>query len=106
MTAKPLADQVLRKIQKAVNSQFIPSNPNNPQPYPYLNETNHFNASQLDCYYYCYEPLRLFIECTDQTRLTDYKIWQHELEWLRPKAASQGSLFFGTSSEELSTAML
>ncbi len=39
------------------------------------------------------------MECTDQTYVTDYKIWQHELEWLEHKAARQGYLFFGAPNE-------
>ena len=30
------------------------------------------------------------MECTDQTYDTGYKIWQHELEWPKHKAARQG----------------
>jgi hypothetical protein len=39
------------------------------------------------------------MECTDQTYVTGYKIWQHELEWLERKAARQGYLFFGAPNE-------
>ena len=28
------------------------------------------------------------MECVDQTHVTGYKIWQHELEWLEHKAAA------------------
>ena len=52
---------------------------------------------QLDRYYY--EALRRVMECTDQTYVTGYKIWQHELEWLERKAARQGYLFFGAPNE-------
>ena len=31
------------------------------------------------------------MEFTDQTYVTSYKIWQHELEWLEHKAARQGA---------------
>src|SRR5208337_4431386 len=46
-----------------------------------------------------YEALRRVMECTDQTYVTGYKIWQHELEWLEHKAARQGYLFFGAPNE-------
>ena len=39
------------------------------------------------------------MECTDQTYITGYKIWQHELEWLERKAVRQGYLFFGAPNE-------
>jgi hypothetical protein len=55
------------------------------------------DASQLDRYYY--EALKRVMECTDQTYVPDYKIWQHELEWLDRKAARQGYLFFGAPNE-------
>ena len=55
------------------------------------------DSSQLDRYYY--EALKRVMECTDQTYVTGYKIWQHELEWLERKAARQGYLFFGAPNE-------
>ena len=51
----------------------------------------------MDRYYY--EALKRVMECTDQTYVTGYKIWQHELEWLERKAARQGYLFFGAPNE-------
>ena len=53
--------------------------------------------SQLDRYYY--EALKRVMECTDQTYVTGYKIWQHEVEWLERKAAREGYLFFGAPNE-------
>ncbi len=101
-------ETVLREIHKTVSGQFISSNPNNSQYYLDLKKTDDFDAliekrvesldsSQLDRYYY--EALRRVMECTDQTYVTGYKIWQHELEWLERKAARQGYLFFGAPNE-------
>src|SRR5712691_7959989 len=39
------------------------------------------------------------MECTDQTLVTGYCIWQHELEWRERKAARLGHLFFGAPNE-------
>jgi hypothetical protein len=39
------------------------------------------------------------MECTDQTLVTGYRIWQHELEWRERKAARLGYLFFGAPHE-------
>ena len=101
-------ETVLREIHKTVSGQFISSNPDNRQFYLDLKKTDDFDAliekraesldsSQLDRYYY--EALKRVMECTDQTYITGYKIWQHELEWLKRKAARQGYLFFGAPNE-------
>jgi len=101
-------ETVLREIHKTVSGQFISSNPDNHQYYLDLKKTDDFDAliekraesldsSQLDRYYY--EALRRVMECNDQTYVTGYKIWQHELEWLERKAARQGYLFFGAPNE-------
>ena len=102
-------ETVLREIHKTVSGQFISSNPDNQQVYLDLKKTDDFDAlienraesldaSQLDRYYY--EALKRVMECTDQqTYVTGYRIWQHELEWLERKAARQGYLFFGAPNE-------
>jgi len=101
-------ETVLREIHKTVSGQFISSNPENRQYYLDLKKTDDFDAliekraesldsSQLDRYYY--EALKRVMECTDQTYVTGYKIWQHEIEWLERKAARQGYLFFGAPNE-------
>ena len=101
-------ETVLREIHKTVNGQFISSNSDNRQFYLDLKKTDDFDAliekraeslddSQLDRYYY--EALKRAMECTDQTYVTGYKIWQHELEWLERKAVRQGYLFFGAPNE-------
>ena len=101
-------ETVLREIHRTVSGQFISSNPDNRQYYLDLKKTDDFDAlvenraesldaSQLDRYYY--EALKRVMECTDQTYVTGYKIWQHELEWLERKAARQGYLFFGAPNE-------
>jgi len=101
-------ETVLREIHKTVSGQFISSNPENRQYYLDLKKTDDFDAliekraesldsSQLDRYYY--EALRRVMECTDQTYVTGYKIWQHEIEWLERKAARLGYLFFGAPNE-------
>jgi hypothetical protein len=101
-------ETVLREIHKTVSGQFISSNPENRQYYLDLKKTDDYDAliekraetlddSQLDRYYY--EALKRVMECTDQTYVTGYRIWQHELEWLEHKAARQGYLFFGAPNE-------
>ena len=103
-----LVETVLREIHTTVSGQFISSNPDNGQFYLDLEKTDDFDAlierraesldsSQLDRYYY--EALKQAMECTDQTYVTGYKIWQHELEWLERKVIRQGYLFFGAPNE-------
>jgi len=106
-------ETVLREIHKTVSGQFISSNPDNRQFYLDLKKTDDFDAliekraesldsSHLDRYYY--EALKRVMECTDQTYVSGYKIWQHELEWLEHKAARQGYLFFGAPNERSTAA--
>ena len=101
-------ETVLREIHKTVSGQFISSNPDNRQYYLDLKKTDDFDAlietraesldsSQLDRSYY--EALKQAMECTDQTYVTGYKIWEHELEWLERKTTRQGYLFFGAPNE-------
>lgn len=101
-------ETVLREIHRTVSGQFISSNPDNRQFFLDLKKTDDFDAlieqraesldaPQLDRYYY--EALKRVMECTDQTYVTGYKIWQHELEWQERKAARQGYLFFGAPNE-------
>lgn len=101
-------ETVLREIHKTVSGQFISSNPDNRQFYLDLKKTEDFDAqierraesldaSQLDRYYF--EALKRVMECIDQTHVTGYKIWEHDLEWLERKAARNGYLFFGAPNE-------
>ncbi len=101
-------ETVLKEVLKTVSGQFISTNLDNRQYYLDLKKTDDFDAliekraesldsSQLDRYYY--EALKRVMECTDQTYITGYKIWQHEIEWLEHKAARQGYLFFGAPNE-------
>ena len=101
-------ETVLREIHKTVSGQFISSNPDNRQYYLDLKKTDDFDAlierraesldaTRLDRYYY--DALRRVMECTDETYVTGYRIWEHELEWRARKAARQGYLFFGAPNE-------
>jgi predicted ATPase len=101
-------ETVLREIHKTVSGQFISFNPENRQHYLDLKKTEDFDAiiekraeslgsEQLDRYYY--EALKRVMECNDETYVTGYKIWGHELEWYKRKVARQGYLFFGSPNE-------
>ncbi len=101
-------ETVLREIHKTVSGQFISANQDNRQYYLDLKKTDDYDAlienrvesldsSQLDRYYY--EALKRVMECSDQTYVTGYRIWEHEIEWLERKASRQGYLFFGAPNE-------
>ena len=106
-------ETVLREIHKTVSGQFISSNPDNRQYYLDLKKTDDFDAliekrtqsldaTRLDRYYY--DALRRVMECTDETYVTGYSIWEHELEWRARKAARRGYLFFGVPNERSTAA--
>lgn len=106
-------ETVLREIHKTVSGQFISSNTDNRQYYIDLKKTDDYDAlidkraesldsSQLDKYYFL--ALKQVLECTDQTYVTGYRIWLHELEWTTKKATRQGYLFFGAPNERSTAA--
>ena len=101
-------ETVLREIHRTVSGQFVSSNPDNRQYYLDLKKTDDFDAliekraesldaARLDRYYY--DALRRVMECTDETYVSGYRIWEHELEWRARKAARRGYLFFGAPNE-------
>ena len=101
-------ETVLREIHRTVSGQFISSNPENRQYYLDLRKTDDFDAliekraetldpARLDRYYYA--ALRQALECVEETYVTGYRIWEHEIEWRARKAARQGYLFFGAPNE-------
>ncbi|BAY20684.1 hypothetical protein NIES2100_04270 [Calothrix sp. NIES-2100] len=106
-------ETVLREIHKTVSGQFISSNIDNRQYYIDLKKTDDYDAlidkraesldsSQLDKYYFL--ALKQVLECTDQTYVTGYRIWLHELEWTTKKTTRQGYLFFGAPNERSTAA--
>lgn len=101
-------ETVLREIHKTVSGQFISSNPDNRQYFLDLKKTDDYDAliekraesldeDQLDRYYF--DALKQAMECTDQPLVTNYRIWEHELEWREHKVSRQGYLFFGAPNE-------
>ena len=98
---------VLREIHKTVSGQFIQITEKR-QYYLDLKKSDDYDAliekraerldpSQLDRYYY--EALKRAMECPDQTYVTGYRIWQHEIEWPEHRAARIGYLFFGAPNQ-------
>ena len=106
-------ETVLREIHKTVSGQFISSNPANRQYYLDLGKTDDFDAliekraetldaARRDRYYYA--ALRQALDCADETYVTGYRIWEHEIEWRARKAARRGYLFFGAPNERSTAA--
>ncbi|NLJ38119.1 MAG: ATP-binding protein [Candidatus Atribacteria bacterium] len=101
-------EATLKEIFKTVSGQFISYNPDNRQYFIDLKKTDDFDAlidkrtesledSELDRYYF--DALKRVMECTDQTYVSHYRIWQHEVIWRERKATRQGYLFFGSPNE-------
>jgi hypothetical protein len=101
-------ETVLSQIKSTVSGQFISANQDNGQFYLDLKKTEDYDAqiekraetlddAQLDRYYY--DALKRVMECADETYVSGYSIWQHELEWIEKKAARRGYLFFGAPND-------
>ncbi len=101
-------ETVLREIHRTVSGQFLSCNPDNRQYFLDLKKTDDYDAlidqkaetlgdNLLDRYYY--QALKQVMECTDETYVTGYNIWEHELEWQERKASRRGYLFFGSPNE-------
>ena len=106
-------ENVVGQIKSTVSGQFISQNPDNGQVYLDLKKTEDYDAiiekraesldsTQLDRYYY--EALKRVMECTDQTYVSGYRVWEHELEWIERKVARRGYLFFGAPNERSTAA--
>ncbi len=104
-----LIEKVLLEIHKTVSGQFISSNKDNRQYYLDLKKVDDYDAliekraetlddGTLDRYYY--DALTQVLECADvPVHVTNYQIWQHEIEWREKKAPRLGYLFFGAPNE-------
>jgi hypothetical protein len=106
-------ENVIGQIKNTVSGQFLSINPDNGQVYLDLKKTEDYDAlidrraetldsTQLDRYYY--EALKRVMECTDQTYVSGYRVWEHELEWTERKVARRGYLFFGAPNERSTAA--
>ncbi len=105
---KTMVETVLREILRTVSGQFISFNKENGQYYLDLKKDIDFDSliekkaetlgpDQLNRYYF--DALARVMECADQTYVTGYRIWEHEVEWRERKAGRTGYLFFGAPNE-------
>ena len=108
-----LIETVLKEIRKTVSGQFISYNPENGQYYLDLKKITDYDAeiekraetldnSKFDLAYF--QALKRLMECTDETYVSGYRIWEHELEWHERKVTRLGYLFFGTPNERSTAA--
>lgn len=99
---------VLKEIHRTVSGQFLTENPDNRQWYLDLKKTEDYDALieqraetldgvELDRAYF--DALKVALECTDQTYVTGYRIWEHQFEWREHRAEREGYLFFGAPNE-------
>ena len=105
---RTVIESVLKETMKTVNGQFLSVNPENGQYFLDLKKDIDFDSliekrgeslskDQLDQYYF--DALARVMECTDQTYVTGYRIWEYELEWRDRRAGRSGYLFFGAPNE-------
>lgn len=105
---KTMVETILREILKTVSGQFINFNKENGQYYLDVKKDVDFDSliekkaeglggDLLDRYYF--DALTRVMECADQTYVTGYRVWEHEVEWRERKAGRSGYLFFGAPNE-------
>ena len=105
---KTMVETILKEILKTVSGQFINYNKENGQYYLDVKKDVDFDSliekkaeglggDILDRYYY--DALTRVMECADQTYITGYRVWEHEIEWRERKAGRSGYLFCGAPNE-------
>jgi hypothetical protein len=105
---KTTIESVLKEIMTAVSFQYISTNQENGQYYLDIKKDiavdeliekrgEELTDNQLDRYYF--EILKQATEVTDNTYVTGYKIWLHEIPWEDRRVKRQGYLFFGAPNE-------
>ncbi|WP_044893683.1 DUF6079 family protein [Bacillus alveayuensis] len=105
---KTTIEAVLKEIMTAVSFQYISTNQENGQYYLDVKKDiavddliekrgEELTDNQLDRYYF--EVLKQATEVADNTYVTGYKIWLHEIPWEDRRVKRQGYLFFGAPNE-------
>lgn len=105
---KTTVEAALREILKTVSFQYISTNESNGQYFLDLKKdiavddlieqkAETIEDDKLDSYYY--EVLKQATQVVDNTYVTGYKIWKHNLPWEAHKVTRQGYLFFGAPNE-------
>ena len=105
---KTMVETILKEILKTVSGQFINFNKENGQYYLDVKKDVDFDSliekkaeglsgDLLDRHYF--DALTRVMECADQTYISGYRVWEHELEWRERKVGRSGYLFFGAPNE-------
>ncbi|MGS2777775.1 DUF6079 family protein [Robertmurraya sp. GLU-23] len=105
---KTTVEAALREILKTVSFQYISTNESNGQYFLDLKKdiavddlieqkAETIEDDRLDSYYY--EVLKQVTQVAENTYVTGYKIWKHNLPWEAHKVTRQGYLFFGAPNE-------
>jgi predicted ATPase len=105
---KTQIDAAIKEIMITVNYQFITANEENGQYYLDLkkdididsqitNKAELIEADKLDSYYF--DLMKQAITLDDNTYVTGFKIWKHEIPWQTARVMRQGYLFFGSPNE-------
>ena len=106
-------ETVLREIVRTVNGQFISQASDSGQYYLDIRKDIDYDTliekraetlepEELDRSYFL--ALTQVMECGNQTYVTGYRIWEHELEWRERKTTRLGYLFFGAPNERSTAA--
>ncbi|MBE1555502.1 DUF6079 family protein [Sporosarcina limicola] len=105
---KSTVDAATKEIQKTVSFQYLSTNESNGQYYLDLKKDIDIDSlitqraetieeDKLDRFYY--DILKQVITLDDNTYVTGYKIWRHDLPWNANRVTRQGYLFFGAPNE-------
>lgn len=105
---KTTIESVLNQILKTVNKQFISKNEENQEYYLDLKKSVDYQAKieqkmedlsdeNLNRYYF--EVLTKAMELSDNTYVTNFRIWEYEVSWNEKNIGRSGYLFFGDSVE-------
>lgn len=101
-------DAAIKEIQKTVSYQYLSANETNGQYYLdlkkdididslILQKAEKIEDDKLDRFYY--DILKQAITLEDNTYVSGYKIWRHNLPWDARRITRQGYLFFGAPNE-------
>ncbi|GAE27480.1 exonuclease SbcC [Halalkalibacter wakoensis JCM 9140] len=105
---KTTIEAVVKEIMTTVSFQYISTNQESGQYYLDVKKDiavddliekrgEDLTDNQLDRYYF--EVLKQATEVTDNTYVSGYKIWLHEVPWEDRRIKRQGYLFFGAPNE-------
>ena len=105
---KTSVEAALKEIQKTVSYQYLSTNETNGQYYLDLKkdidveslikqQAETIEDDKLDRYYF--DILKQAITLEDNTYISGFKIWRHQLPWESRRVTREGYLFFGAPNE-------